>query len=131
MTTFSQTDLATRILRDLGLVEAEETPSDADIAHTLETIQSEFASMGVRGVPVLNGSDESIPLEYLTALSRRIGLAVAPAFGLITIADATNAIPAAEDVLTDISAARPEPLTLITPEIGAQGRRAGTFSWES
>ena len=130
MTTFSQTDLATRVLRDLGLVESEETPSDVDIAFALETISSETASMGVRGVPIMNGSDESIPLEYLTALSRRIGLAVAPAFGLITIADAARAIPEAESLLSELSLTRAEPLTLTTPGI-VGGDRAGTYSWPS
>lgn len=130
MTTFSQTDLATRVLRDLGLVESEETPSDVDIAFALETIASETASMGVRGVPIMNGSDESIPLEYLTALSRRIGLAVAPAFGLITIADASRAIPEAESLLTELSITRSEPLTMTTPGI-VGGSRPGTYSWDS
>lgn len=130
MTTFSQTDLATRVLRDLGLVESEETPSDVDIAFALETIASETASMGVRGIPIWNGSDESVPLEYFSAMSRRIGLAVAPAFGLITIADAARAIPDAETLLTELSLTRSEPLTLTTPGI-ASSRRYGSYRWDS
>ena len=31
MTTYSQSDLATRVLRDLGLIGAEEVPSAADL----------------------------------------------------------------------------------------------------
>ncbi len=36
MTTYSQSDLATRVLRDLGLIGAEEVPSAADLQWSAE-----------------------------------------------------------------------------------------------
>lgn len=96
MTTFNGTELATRVLRDLGLIEAEETPSSVDLAWSQETCDSEISLMSVKGIPIWNGSEDSIPQEYLTVLSRRIGLAVAPSFGLTDIATATLAMTACE-----------------------------------
>ena len=96
MTTYTTTELATRVLRDLGLIGAEETPSDADLQWAIETAQSEVQMLSAKGVPVWNGSEVEIPQEYLTALSRRIGLAVAPSFGLMSLADAQQAMPLAD-----------------------------------
>src|ERR1051325_5848341 len=83
MTIYSQSNLATRVLRDLGLIGAEEVPSAADLQWSVETVGSEGAILGSIGLPIWNGSDLSVPLEYLAPLSRRVGLAVAPSFGLI------------------------------------------------
>jgi len=107
MTIYSKSDLATRVLRDLGLVGAEETPSAADIQWAEETISSEVASMAVRGIRVWNGNDTSVPVEYLTPLSRRIGLAVGPAFGLFTLAEAAVGIMGIEKELRQMSAKKP------------------------
>lgn len=96
MTTFSRSDLATRVLKDLGLVGADETPSASDQEWAEETCDSEIALLGALGLPIWNGSEVSIPQEYLTALSRRVGLAVAPSFGLSDIATAQIAMRDAE-----------------------------------
>lgn len=96
VTTYTTNELATRVLKDLGLVAAEETPSAADLSWAVETVQSEVAMLAAKGIPIWNGSDISVPLEYLTLLSRRIGLALAPSFGLASITDATSAMQAAE-----------------------------------
>ena len=116
MTTYSQSDLATRVLKDLGLIDAQETPSAADLAWAEETVSSEVAMLVVIGLPIWNGSDLSVPLEYLTPLSRRIGLAVAPSFGLMDAATAQIAMNEAERYLTIMAAPRATPRSLITNE---------------
>jgi hypothetical protein len=84
MTTYSQSDLATRILKDLGLVAAEETPSASDLEWAQETVSSVTAQLAAEGIEIWNGSDQSLPLEYLVPLSKRIGLDIAVSFGLAT-----------------------------------------------
>lgn len=96
MTTYSRSDLATRVLKDLGLVGADETPTSADLDWAEETIASETAMLAAKGIPVANGNDQALPLEYLTLLSRRIGLAIAPSFGLADMANAQLAMAAIE-----------------------------------
>jgi hypothetical protein len=99
MTTYTGTQLATRVLKDLGLVGAEETPSSADQSWAEETCDAEIGLLAAKGIPIWNGGDDDIPHEYLTTLSRRIGLALAPSFGLTDVATATLAMRAAEDDL--------------------------------
>lgn len=96
MTTYTGTELATRVLKDLGLLGAEETPSAADLAWAEETCDAEIGLLAAKSIVIWNGGDDDIPQEYLTALSRRIGLAVAPSFGLTDIATATLAMEAVE-----------------------------------
>lgn len=96
MTTYTTSELATRVLKDLGLVGAEETPSAVDLAWAVETVQSEVMMLSAKSIPIWNGSEVQVPQEYLTALSRRIGLAVAPSFGLMSQADAERAMLLAE-----------------------------------
>jgi hypothetical protein len=99
MTTYTRSQLATRVLKHLGLVGAEETPSSADLSWAEEICEAEIGLLAAKGVPIWNGGDDDIPHEYLTTLARRIGLAVAPSFGLSDIATATVAMRAAEDDL--------------------------------
>ena len=106
MTTYTTAELATRVLKDLGLIGAEETPSAADLAWATETVGSEVGLLAVKGIAIWNGSVQSVPEEYLTALSRRLGLALAPSFGLVDLASAQMAMPAAERDLR-ILAAKP------------------------
>ena len=82
MTTYTTSDLATRVLRDLGLTASDETLSGPDYDFVVETIRSEVALLEAKGISIWNGSDYIIPQEYLTVLSRRIGIAIAPAYGL-------------------------------------------------
>lgn len=93
---YTTAELSTRVLKDLGLVAAEETPTAADLAWATETVQSEVQMMAAKGIPIWNGSDVTVPVEYLTVLSRRIGLAIGPSFGLGDLAMATQAIEIAE-----------------------------------
>lgn len=103
MTTFTKAELATRILRDTGLIGAEETPSAIDLEFAEETLSSEIDLMAAKGIVIWDGSEVSIPNSYLTTLSRRIGLALGPAFGLGSIADVTVAIPTVEQDLRTLS----------------------------
>jgi len=114
MTTYSLTDLATRVGRDLGLIGGEEDLSAHDSAWLQETCSAEIAAMSAIGLPIWNGSEMSIPAEYLTPLSRRIGLAVAPSYGLTDTVTAVSAMREAERILTVMAAPRgPRPLSLV------------------
>ena len=107
MTTYTKAELGTRVLRDLGLIGAEETPSGVDLVQVEETIDAEMALMAAKGITVWAGSSTVIPQEYFTALSRRIGLAEAPSYGLISVAQAAQAIPLVEMELRILSATQP------------------------
>ncbi len=107
MTTYSRSDLATRVLKDLGLVYATESPSAADIDWAEETVSSVVAQLAVEGIRVWNGSDESVPLEYLVPLSKRIGLDIGPSFGLFSIAEAEQAKPIANATLRRMGMIQP------------------------
>jgi hypothetical protein len=99
MTTYTRADLATRVLKDLGLVGAEETPDAADQEWAVETVSAEISLLDAIDMPIWNGSDMAVPQEYLTILSRRIGLALEPSFGLSSIANATMAMKEVEKTL--------------------------------
>lgn len=103
MPTFSKTDLATRILRDAGLISAEEVPSAIDLLWAEETLSSEIDLMAEKGILIWNGSEIEIPNAYLTTLSRRIGVTLGPSFGQISIVDASVAIPVVEKDLRILS----------------------------
>lgn len=107
MTTYSKSDLATRVLRDLGLIDAGATPSASDLAWAEEAVSAVVSTLNAKGIPVWNGSDESVPEEYLVPLSTRIGLAVGPSFGLFTIAEAASAIESVERELHTLNARQP------------------------
>lgn len=80
------------------------------------------------GLPIWNGSDMSVPLEYLAPLSRRVSLAVAPSFGLTDTATASLAMREAERYLTMMAAPRGStPLLLRTND--ATGRRPVRFNY--
>ncbi len=99
MTVYTTAELATRVLKDLGLIAAEETPSAADLNWAVETVESEVTMLNAKGIPVWNGSEVEVPQEYLTALSRRIGLAIGPSYGLVSQAQAEQAMLLAENNL--------------------------------
>lgn len=103
MTTYTKSDLATRILRDAGLIGADETPSAIDLLFAEETLSSEIDALAGKGIYIWDGSELDIPNQYLTTLSRRLVLALGPAFGLGTAAEAAAAIPLVERDLRMIS----------------------------
>lgn len=102
MTTFTMSELATRVLKDLGLLGVDEVPSADDLAYAEQTVSSELELLQTKDIEIWNGNEESTPNAYLTALSRRIGLALAPSYGLTDIATATQAMPIAERDLRNI-----------------------------
>lgn len=112
MTTFSRSDLAVRVLRDLGLVAAEETPSADDQTFAEETVESVYAELAAVGISLPDGSDQALPEKHLVCVSKRIGLDVGPAFGLFSIADAEVAKPVAEQRLRALSAKPPTGQTI-------------------
>ncbi len=112
MTTYTISDLGTRVLRDLGLIGAEETASAADILFAEETIRSEIQMMQAKGIAIWNGSDEIIPEEYLTILSKRIGLAIAPSFGLMAPGTEVGPMEATEINLRRVGQTGPTYTTL-------------------
>ena len=85
---YNEDELATRTLRDLGLVGSEETPSAADLQWAIESNSSEIMLLSSLGIPIWNGSQLSIPQEYLTTLSRHCGISIAASYGLMPPADA-------------------------------------------
>lgn len=99
--------MAERVLRDLGLVAAEESPSADDLAFAEETVASVYAELAARGISLPDGSDEALPQAHLVCVSKRIGLDVATAFGLISVADAELAKPVTERALRVLAARRP------------------------
>jgi hypothetical protein len=99
MVDYTRTELATRVLRDLGMVAADETPTAVDLAWALETCDSEIEQMEARGIAIWNGGVNSVPRHYLTLLSRRIGISIAPSFGLSDIGTAQTAMAAMEQEL--------------------------------
>jgi hypothetical protein len=128
MTTFTRTELATRVLKDLGLIGAEETPSASDLDWSGETVDSVVAMLAAIGLPIWDGSEMAVPQAYLVPLSNRIGLNVGPSFGLMSLAQAQAAIPEAERNLTIMANPRGgRPLSLVTNE--ARPRRGGSFNY--
>ena len=101
---YTPEQLATRCLKDLGLVAVDEVPTADEMADAIEILSSEIPQMQIRGMPIWNGSEVEIPQEYLTALSRRLGLAVGPSYGAFSVVDATAAIIPSESVLRQLSA---------------------------
>lgn len=114
MTTYTNEQLATRVLVDLGLYASDETPSADDLNDTIEIINSEIAAMAVRGISIWGGSGSVLPLEYLAPLSRRLGLSVGPSYGL-ALDQAVQAIEAAERYLRQV-AAKPANGSVLQPE---------------
>jgi hypothetical protein len=117
MTTYTETQFATRILKDLGIIGAEETPTSADLEWAKETAASEISLLAATGIPIWNGSEVTIPQEYLSTLSRRVCLAVAPSYGATDMATAQNAMREAERQLTVLAAPRSRPRLLSAADV--------------
>jgi hypothetical protein len=111
MTTHTKSQLATRILRDLGLLGADETASSADLDWAEETIDATMAALQRRGIRLWDASADVIPEDYLVLLSHRIGLDVGPGFGLMSIADAAAAKSVVERDLRELSMQQPTGLS--------------------
>lgn len=100
---YTKAEQATRILKDLGIVGETETPTAEALAWAEETLTGVVALLAAKGITIWNGSDESVPIEYLIPLSFRVGLQVGPSFGLMSQADAILAIREADKDLRILS----------------------------
>src|SRR5689334_207246 len=127
MTTYTQADLATRILLDLGVISAEDTPSAIDLIWANDTIEAVVPTLSAMGLPIWNGSEVVVPAEYLIPLSKRIGLDMAPSFGLMNTVEAEAAKRGMEQSLTIMANPRGgNPSTLRTDEAAPSNRR---YNW--
>lgn len=124
MTVYSQAEFATHTLKAMGLVAAEETPSATDLSWATEVTGSEIALLAALNMPIWNGSELSVPQEYLTTLARRCALAVAPSFGMMSLSDAQMAMREAERYLSILASPRVgAPLRLLSND--AKQTRSG------
>lgn len=107
MTTYSKSDLATQVLRDVGIIDAREEPDADDLAWVERIVSSVTRQLETEGVFIWNGSEEALPEEYLVQLSKRIGLDIGPSFGLFSIVDAELAKQASNETLRRMNAKQP------------------------
>lgn len=106
-TTYTLSDLATRSLKDAGLIAAEETASASDLVWAQQTITEVAAELAAIGIRIWGGSEAAVPNGYLLALSARIGLSMSTSFGLMTYLEAEQAKPPIEMRLRALSATPP------------------------
>ena len=87
---FSLNDLVLRTMLDLNIIEAEETPSNADYEFVKQTIQSEFARLEAGGMQFSNQSTtvDQIDPAMFTLLSSHMGFCIGPAFQVMSAATA-------------------------------------------
>jgi hypothetical protein len=99
MTTYSRSDLATRVLKDAGLVDITEAPDADNLAWVTETIESGTAYLQRKGITIWNGSDQALPHEYLAVIARWFVLFINPSYGF---SDPAQAILAMREVEKDL-----------------------------
>ena len=83
MTTYSQSDWATRALQKAAIADAEETPSAALLSWAGDVGTSLFDQLATEGVSVPNGSDQSLPGEYFQVFSAFVACDLKSEVGLI------------------------------------------------
>jgi hypothetical protein len=88
MTTYSQTDWATRALQKASIVDAEEAPSAALSAWAGEVGVSLFEQLAAESISVSNGSDQSLPGEYYQVFSAFVACDLKAEVGLISDVEA-------------------------------------------
>ncbi len=128
MTTYTQTEFATRIMHDLGLLGAEEVLSAADLDFVNQTIDSDVALLAAMGIPIWSGSEIAVPPEYLTSLSQRIGLSVAVAYGLMDPVSAQTAKRSAEQALIVLANPRGGSPMVMRADDSRRGRGSFNFT---
>lgn len=112
----TRSEMATYVLRDLGLIGAEETPSAADMEWARQKVQGVVLLLACKGIGIWNGSEEEIPDEYAPALSARIALSLAPSYGQTDVASATAAMQLVERDLRELSAVEGTGTIAVTPD---------------
>lgn len=116
MTTYTLSELATRVLRYESLIGAEETASAADSEDAQVIIQSEMESMAARGISFWNVSTDTISTEYLMPLVKRLGPIVGAAFGKYSTMEATDAANKIERLELRVLSAKPSTGAVMAPE---------------
>ncbi len=84
MTMYSQADIATRALRELGVVASDEAPSAEDLEHAAETISGLFLTMAAEGIAIVGGSSSAVPEGYLIPLGQYFAKHLAASFGAVS-----------------------------------------------
>lgn len=83
MTTYTQSDWATRALQKAAIVDAEESPSAALLDWAGDVGTSLFDQLATEGISVQNGSDQSLPGEYFQVFSAFVACDLKAEVGLI------------------------------------------------
>jgi hypothetical protein len=107
VTTYTQSDLATRALRKAGLVGSEETPSAADLSFAEDGIASDTAALALENIFIINGSDQSVPLEHLEPRARYHAVTFKEDYGMIPPDQAAAARQVEKMTLHKLSAQEP------------------------
>jgi hypothetical protein len=113
VTQFTTNDLAIRTLRDLNIIAADETPASEDMNYVLETLRSEYARMLADGIIFQASTIDSINEIYFTELSRRMGFAIGPAFGVMSAATGEAGKAASEGVLRRLGVPTKTPQVMV------------------
>lgn len=83
MTTYyTKNDLAVRMLRVIGAVASDETPSAADLQWAIDIIDTQGITIQQDGINIWDGTEEIVPDSYLTPLAERLSIHMAQSFGL-------------------------------------------------
>jgi len=111
-------------MRDLNIIASDEQPDATDFAYVKETIQSEFARMEADGIDFSNHGTtiDSINTVLLTELSRRMGFAIGPTFGVMDAATGQAGKEASENILRRLVVPVKNP-ELLNIERAARGAR--------
>jgi len=120
--TYTTNDLALRVLRDLNIIALDEIPQASDFNFAVETIRSEFARMEADGIRMWGTTVDIIDNVYFTELSRRMGFALATAYGIMPASQAEQGKEASEAIIRRLAAATKTPELLII-ERAARGAR--------
>lgn len=88
-TTRTRRDLATNVMRSLGLVDATAMPSAADLQFVIDRATDVLAEM-VDDDMVYWDDPDLIPAQIYDALTKLVGLTVAPAFGVPVAAESED-----------------------------------------
>lgn len=122
MTQYSKNDLAIRTLQDLNIIGLDEIPPSEVLTYVLQTIGSEFARMEADGIIMWATTIDSIDEVYFTELSRRMGFAIGPGFGIMDAATAEAGKEASEAVIRRLAAPTKTPEAMVIPR-EARGTR--------
>ena len=107
MTTYSQSDWATRALQKASIVDAEETPSAALSDWAIEVGSSLFGQLSTKGIQVANGSEMALPGEYFQIFATYVACDLKAEVGLMSEADAVVTKEALENTFRKMNPIQP------------------------